>query len=274
MIKKFTFSLIVLTIFGLQTVLVTAQELVPVDIEDMQSEGFTITPAQPNSINPRKFIFELKPGTEIKEDVIVNNLSDQEATFLLYGSDPTLSAQGTPAYKTRQTNGNGEGTWIKFDEPKITLGPREQKVTNFTLSIPLDTELGDYRAGITMEKIKENTEGQNIVIATRIILHSDIKVTDNPGVILKDKPIETTTPASTPIKNISWQVYYFWSSLTLFGIFFIAFLWVTFHEKKNKRTKLKKVSTKTKEKTKFKPKSRVKAKPRTKKRTRKKSTKK
>lgn len=232
MTKKLTLLLIIASIFALQAPALAQESTtaIPEEITNMKSEGFTIVPGDPNTISPRKFIFEGEPGSTMRDTVLIQNLSNEEATFSLYGADPTFSSQGTPAYKTRDAGGDGEGRWITFDEPSITLKAREERTVPFTLTIPEDTPLGDYRAGVAMEKTKQDINNPNIIIATRLIIHSDIKVTDNPSVVPKQNGAQGV---EEPKEDSPLQIYYFWISLALFVISFIALVWITFEEKKS-----------------------------------------
>lgn len=231
MIKKLTLFLTFAFLLGLQAPAL-AQEApeLPEEITNMKSEGFTLIPADPNTMNQWKFIYEAKPGTTTRDSVVIKNLSGNDATFSLYGTDSTQSAQGTLAYKTRDASGEGQGNWITFDEPEVTLGPGEEKLTSFTLSIPEDAELGDYRLGIAMEKTKKDINNPNVTIATRYVSHTEVKVTNNPQPIPKMSG-DMQTPE--PQEEDTLQLYYFWISLALFITSFIALVWITFQEKKS-----------------------------------------
>lgn len=222
MIKKLlAFNLFILSLLSFSAVALASN-----------GEGFTIVSANPNTINPRRFIFEVKPGQSVEDFVEVQNMAESPETFLLYGADPTFSAQGTPAYKTRQAGGNGEGKWILFDEPQVTLEPNEKRIVRFTLQIPENAPKGDYRAGIAMEKAARPSATQpGISIATRIILHAEIKVTDSPRAIPHaDGTVSIGETEITPTKQADWRTIYFWISLVLFICSFIALLWVTLAE--------------------------------------------
>jgi len=227
-IKKITIAASIVSIILFQTAALAAQENTESAQPNIQSEGFTINPANPKDPNPRQFNFQLKPGELVKDSVTVQNLASEESTFFLYGADPTFSTQGTPAYKTRQAGGNGEGNWIKFDEPKITLKSNEKRTLQFTIKIPKDTKEEEYRAGIAMEKTKQDINNPNITIATRVIVHTNIKVTKN------------ALPQSSNGAQTPWQIYYFWISLILFISSFIGLVWITF---KGKKQPLQTVST-------------------------------
>ncbi|MCC7197739.1 DUF916 domain-containing protein [Candidatus Peregrinibacteria bacterium] len=194
--------------------------------EVRKNEGFTMIPLYPNTVNPRKFLFEIKPGEQGTEEAYIKNFSDEPVTVLLYGADPTVSNTGTLAYKTRQNPADGPGTWIKFDEPKVDLGPLEGKKVRFTVNVPKDTAYGDYKAGIAIEKTKQDINNASITIATRVIIHAEIKVTSNPLPIPKgESAVKETVPA--------WKQYYFWGSLLLFLGSVGLLGWVTLKDRKS-----------------------------------------
>lgn len=191
-----------------------------------KNEGFTIVPLYPNTINPRKFLFEIKPGDQAVEEAYIKNFSDEPVTVLLYGADPTLSNTGTLAYKTRQTPNDGPGSWVKFDESPVDLGPQEGKKIRFSVNVPKDTSLGDYKAGIAIEKTKKDINNASITIATRVIIHAEIKVTNDPKPIPRGEPaVKETAPA--------WKQYYFWGSLLLFLASIGLLGWVTLKDRKS-----------------------------------------
>ncbi|MCA9374268.1 DUF916 domain-containing protein [Candidatus Peregrinibacteria bacterium] len=237
MMKKLSLLVATFTLLALPLQVGMAQDNVdlPPEIANMESEGFTIVPANPNPPESSNFTFKLGPGSEVRDSVIIKNLSSEPATFYLYGADPTFSQQGTKAYKTRADSGEGEGQWITFDEPEVMLQGGEQKQAFFTLKIPQSTSFGEYRAGIAMEKTKKDINNPNITIATRLVLHTDMSITNIPPT--KDGQI-----------NGVWQAYYFWISLTLFLVSLTALIWITFEENKEKAATKKKKSSARKSK--------------------------
>lgn len=248
--KKLAALLAILSLFSIQLSIVNAQEtIVPPELtsasaEGFTTEGFTIEPAEPNTINPRKFIYEIKPGDKIEDAALVKNLSDKPATFYFYGADPSLSTEGTLAYETRDSGHNAEGTWVKFDTPEVVLKGKEQRVLKFTIEVPADTPLNEYRAGIAMEKTKKDINNANITIATRVVIHSAIHVKENPQPIEKTKLTAATTnntthdaASTTEDTKSPWQIYYFWISLVLFVISFISLIYISFEEKKKTSSK-------------------------------------
>lgn len=230
----------------------TGADAQPATANGALSGGFTLIPAYPNTINPRKFIFELKPGSKFTDYILVRNLSGTESSFKFYGADPTVSNQGTPAYKTTQNGGDGEGQWITFEEPVVTLTGGAMKVLKFTINIPENAPTGDHRVGIAMEKTQKDSKNANITIATRVILHAEIKVTNNPQVIPREnKPPqpEEKTLLPSDLSSEQWQPIYFWGSIVLVLAALGFLLWATKAEKKtapHKTTKARKTSRKKK----------------------------
>ena len=225
--KKFLPLLILaFTLTGHSAALAQTVDYSASPVSGIVSDGFTIVPAYPNSVNGRKFMYDLRPGESYTDYVIVKNLSSEPSTYMLYGADPTLTNMGTDAYKTRDHGINAEGSWINFVEPEITLQGQEEKLIGFTINVPQDTPYGDYRAGITMEKTKKDSKNSNVTIATRVILHASIKVTDKPEII----PREQEPPQAE--KATTWHPYYFWVTLILFVLSITGLLWTSSYEKK------------------------------------------
>lgn len=189
-------------------------------------EGFSLVPANGQS-NARNFTFEMKSGETVSAKAHIKNFSADTVHFYLYGADPTLSNTGSPAYETRDMSIKGPGTWIKFDTPEIDLGPDEERVVAFTVTVPAGTEPGEYRAGITMEKTKPATNAPGITIATRVVNQAKIIVASNGA-------LATTPITLPPVTSPSWQTYYFWISFGLFVLSLGLLLWTIFYGKKEK----------------------------------------
>lgn len=195
------------------------------------NEGFTIVPAYPTVKNRYKFAYEIKPGQQIDDYVAVKNLSGKAQNFLLYATNTTTSNEGTIAYKTRAEMGSGPADWIKFENPQIALQGQEASLQKFTVQVPSNTPVGDYQAGIAMEKTKQDINNPGITIASRLIIHVQIKVTQTPQPIAK-----SSLPAFTIKQDGSnFKTYYFWISLGLFIISLALLIWTWANEKRQQR---------------------------------------
>jgi len=190
------------------------------------TDKFVFVIANPNTNEPKKFIFELKPGQQARDSVIVKNEADVPLTFSLYGADGTKTKQGTFALCTKNEQPKDIGKWITFDQKEITLNPGEQRLINFIISIPSDTPLGDYSGGVAAEKSQADTNNPSLIIAVRIGLRVDVKVTDNPQPITKKYSVISNNPF--------FQVY-FWASLLLFVASAGVLVWAYIKEKRQKK---------------------------------------
>ncbi len=186
-----------------------------------KNEGFTMVPAYPNKISPNKFIYEVHPGGKIDDAVAVKNFAEETINFSFYAANATLSNQGSLAYRTRADNGPGPADWFTFETPIVSLSSQESKLVKFTVEIPKDTPLGDYKAGVAMERSKADSNNSSITIATRFILHVQIKVTEQPGEVAKITP----NPVVKETGGNDWKAYYFWISLIALIISISVLIW-------------------------------------------------
>lgn len=191
-------------------------------------DSFNFVIANPNTIDPKRFIFELKPGGKTDDYVYVKNASDVPLKFNLYGSDGTQSNKGSFALKTKTEPKGNVGKWITFDEPELTLLPGETQKIKFTIAIPSDAKEGSYSGGISAEKSRPDAGNPNIIIAVRIALRVDVKVTSTP------QPIEKKY---ADIGGNPFFQAYFWASLGLFVVSAGALGWSYYSNRKPVRTK-------------------------------------
>lgn len=188
----------------------------------MNDDTFNFTIANPNTVEPKRFIFEIKPGEKAEDYVFVKNASDVPLKFVLYGSDGTRTAQGSFAVETDEQSADEVGKWITFEEKELMLQPGEGKKVKFRVEVPVGTPEGTYSGGVSAEKSKADTNNANIIIAVRIALRVDVKVTGDP------QPVEKKYAYVD--ENPFFQVY-FWASLGLFVLSAGALGWSYFKEK-------------------------------------------
>ena len=189
------------------TVNITANSTTTVGEKKPNDDKFNFIIANPNTTEPKKFIFELKPGQKSEDYVFVKNASDVPLKFTLYGADETRSNQGSFALKTKNQPAEYVGKWIKFDDKELILQPGEIKKERFTVEIPQDAQEGAYSGGVSAEKSKADAMNPNVTIAVRIGIRVDVKVTAEPHPAAKKYADTMTNP---------WMQAYFWGSLALF----------------------------------------------------------
>ena len=142
--------------------------------------------AYPNIIDPKRFIFEIRPGESAEDFIILNNTSDQPAEFILYGADSTIDAEGNISYKTLDTPQNMVGKWITFDRDRVTVGPDNKQQIKFKVTVPSGIPLSEYEGGVTAELAATTINpATNEKIITRYMMKVSVNVTDNPQPVVK-----------------------------------------------------------------------------------------
>lgn len=183
------------------------------------TDSFNFVIANPNTVDPKRFIFEIKPGASATDSVILKNSAEVPLHFSLYGADATQTNQGSFALKTKDEPRAEVGKWISFDQGEITLQPGQVQQVGFTVSVPAGTPEGSYSGGLAAEKVSASTSNPNILIAVRIGLRLDVKVTSNPQPVTK----KYTSVTDNPFFKV-----YFWASIGLFLVFAAMLVWSLF----------------------------------------------
>jgi len=166
-------------------------------------DEFLLYPKDPDVINPKKLVYELKPGDELTEQIILKSLAPNPKKFTLYISDRTMNKEGVSIY-TQQYGSRTMAKWMNVDPEETLVNNNEEKTVNLHIKIPKDAPLDDYNGGLAAVKVEPSANMPNIQIAVRVMLDIDLKITNAPQHIKKLS--ETTAP--TP---------YFYGSLGLFG---------------------------------------------------------
>lgn len=158
----------------------------PRETANGERTAYSMQIAYPNIIDPRKFIFEIRPGESAEDFLILNNTSNQPAEFILYGADSVIDAKGDISYKTLEMEQNMVGRWITFDQDKITVGPDNKQQIKFKVTVPSDIPLSEYEGGVAAElaviAVNASTDEK---IATRYMMKVSVTVTDDPQPVIK-----------------------------------------------------------------------------------------
>lgn len=149
---------------------------------------YTVMPGAPHQ---RQYQFEIMPGKEDKATIIVHNLGNNTLTLELYAADATNSNLGTFALTTRSTEQKHIGTWITFDQPRITLAPRQEEELSFSIKVPTEAVPGNYAGGIAVEALSssinpyndDTAAPENVSVSARIISKLFVKI---PGDKIQD----------------------------------------------------------------------------------------
>lgn len=147
---------------------------------DEKQNGFTSYPAHPNANNPKRFIYEMRPGETIEDALTVENLANLEQDFDLYGVDAVINEKDEFQPLLNSDQKKEIGSWIKFETPEITLAGKTKSENKFTLTVPENTPYGNYLGFIGAEKFGNDKKNAQVKIVSRKVHKVEITVTDNP----------------------------------------------------------------------------------------------
>ena len=128
--------------------------------------GVSLDPAGTDGRDPNEgqwFIAEGEPGSTVTLRARIENLADVEQRIELYlvamevGDDDRAVVGGRD---------EGVGSWGRFDEPSIVLGPRSQVEAPFTVTVPRDAEPGDHVGAVVAEAAPQGN-GSSIAVQKR-----------------------------------------------------------------------------------------------------------
>jgi LysM repeat protein len=176
-IKTVLFSFLLLVLFP-QTIFAIGQE------------GIGILPAYPREDNKRTesiFIFELAPGTNAQDGVVVMNNTNETKTILVYATDTTPSSDGAFACKQFSEKVEKEGTWYKLEQSEVTLEGGKNIIVPFTVTIPENSSVGEHNACIVVQEKKETGNNAGVNLSFRAAIRSVVTI---PGDVLKKLEIK------------------------------------------------------------------------------------
>ena len=179
-----------------------------------QAEGdvtWSVEPA-PTPQGPRRtFEYEVDPGTQIVDSVLITNAGDTAADFLIYATD-AINEFDTGAFGLlkRDEEPTDLGAWITPASDTITLQPGTQAKVPFNLLIPSDAAPGDHVAGIVASIVTTGESGGAAVtleqrVGARIYLN--VSGTLDPSVELA-AVTSGFTPALSPFSPGNLSVSY------------------------------------------------------------------
>lgn len=185
--------------------------------------AFTIEPASPNSIVPWKIILENKPGDTVKNSVILTNNTKKIIELNLDVVDE-IYQDNQKIYTTNNKEEKSVGIWGTIENNTI-LQAYEEKQIEYSLSIPADTEPGEYKGAITATKIGEYAG--SIRKDLRILAPIQLTVTDDP------QPIPLQSTAKDAQANAFTPTPFFWGTI---AVFLSSMLYIVISKRKEKKS--------------------------------------
>lgn len=176
--------------------------LVPMQTFAIENGGVGGRPANPDPGNPRTksiFIYQLKPGEQRDDGVLVSNNTSSEQTVSVYAVDSILSSGGAFACKQAVEPKNGVGSWITLQSDSVTVAPGASQVVPFTVSVPTNASVGEHDGCIALQAVSQTAKSSGtsgVVLSFRSAIRVAVTV---PGKIVKRLAI--TSVKVTPSKD-------------------------------------------------------------------------
>ncbi|MBU0668454.1 LysM peptidoglycan-binding domain-containing protein [Patescibacteria group bacterium] len=141
---------------------------------------FSVVPATPNE---RQFNFTIPAGQSLDESIIVNNLGNNAITVDVYGADGTNSSQGTFSLTSKSHEQKHIGTWVRFENPTVTIPAKQAITIPFTISVPDNATPGNYGGGVAVQASSAELKGEEEAIgpgavstSARIYIRTFVKI--------------------------------------------------------------------------------------------------
>lgn len=136
--------------------------------------NISITRAEPDPVSKNNtwFIFEAQPGETVSDTVLIKNLSSNPTTVRINIIDSKSNKAGRFILKRNDEPQFTIGKWSELEKNIIELGPNQSLPLTFNITIPVETEPGEFSGGIVAEEVIEATSGSSITtrIGNRIYL--------------------------------------------------------------------------------------------------------
>jgi len=150
-------------------------------------------PARP--VTQSYFVFDATPGQTIHDEVLVRNSGTTAGTMRLYAVDAVTGDTSGAVYLTDGYPRKDVGAWIALDQHALTLGPGDEHLVPFTLTIPADARPGQHLGGLVAEdtRLKQENSGGAVQINVQTRAVTAVQV-DLPGAVSEKVTISGIQP--------------------------------------------------------------------------------
>ena len=96
------------------------------------------------------FSYSLDPGAVLSSEALVLNSGDVPVTLRLYAADGITAVNGGTAFALEGQEPTGVSHWLSLPVKEIALGPGEEMIVPFTITVPSDASPGQHVAGLVV----------------------------------------------------------------------------------------------------------------------------
>lgn len=134
--------------------------------------GIGIVPANQQSqtgLDRAWFLNTVQSGQKVTRTAEIINDFDREATINLFAKDATQTLDGSFTFIENDQPNTEVGSWISLSKTQVTLPAKSSTQVEFTITVPSNTQSGEYAGAIAVqESTNPNADQQGVQLQTRI----------------------------------------------------------------------------------------------------------
>lgn len=140
------------------------------------------------TVSPVRYDFEIAPGRNVQDSVRVLNDTDQREIFTLHAENFIANGEEGDQLYLPEDEPTDLASWIRFEEPSVTLDPGESADVLFTIEVPEESVPGGHYATLFFTRGGGRESGSVIGISEQVGVLLLVRV---PGQIREEVVIES-----------------------------------------------------------------------------------
>ncbi|MGW6012152.1 WxL protein peptidoglycan domain-containing protein [Streptomyces sp. NPDC055210] len=121
------------------------------------------------------FSYDVNPGSQVKDAMVVANHSKNALTLALYAADGFTTEKGQLDLLTREKKSLGIGAWVRATDATVRIAPGRTAEIPFTVAVPRNATPGDYVGGI-LTSLKQPDDTEGIAVDRRLGIRIKLRV--------------------------------------------------------------------------------------------------
>ncbi len=120
------------------------------------------------TISPVTFELSANPGDTLTNQIKVTNVSPSALQLETRIENIARTDEQGQVELTEEATSYAISTWVSTNPQKITVGPREEKIINFTIQVPTNAEPGGHYGTLLVGTVAGDINGSGASIVQRI----------------------------------------------------------------------------------------------------------
>ncbi|MFJ4844777.1 MULTISPECIES: WxL protein peptidoglycan domain-containing protein [unclassified Streptomyces] len=121
------------------------------------------------------YSYDVNPGGQVKDAMVVANHSKSTLRLALYAADGYTTETGQLDLLTKDKKSVGIGAWVHADRDSVEIKPGKTAQIPFTVSVPANATPGDHVGGI-LTSLKQSDDAAGINVDRRLGIRVKLRV--------------------------------------------------------------------------------------------------